>query len=617
MKGGDFMAFENIRKRVLRVQITTICLTVSLITSFIIVFLCYSGFYSLIKRSEIQSHGYNLSLAATSFNNAAEKIGDFAKWCRYDYDVQGYLRFSAEYDEDPSLKTVFNISSVQTYEKVNAKFFSSISTYVDRLIISTMDGRHYIHIMSKDIPTSYEPAKDILMQPFFSKEPEDNDITWRQLEHDLFSQSSDRQFIPIISRIYDGPDHMIGYIYLEISTDILTDSLIDYPLSKTMPYLEINDKLYTITDGHFAVSETDFTGYPRTETTYLNTDTTLFKKNFWQDQAICMQTAIPGICLVQKINQNFFTIFNLKSNLAILICIFSLVIVSGIIISSILKHLINTPVRMISGQIRAIGQGDFSPSNEVRYGNELGEIGKGINEMAQKIGTLMNKKIEDEKKRQELEYQILLSQINPHFLFNTLNSLKWMATIQGAQGVADMITALSHLMKNISKSSSFLIPLRDELNLLNDYFFIQRHRYGGGVKMNVHIYDGSLENCLVLRFSLQPIVENALFHGIEAKGGKGFISIQVSRSEGQLIIAVTDNGIGMSPELIRKSLYEEIPDSKGLFKNIGIYNVNQRIHYTFGDDYGISMESRENYYTKVTFRLPCLYPDPERNPSQC
>ena len=473
----------NLKRKVLRVQITGTCLTVSLATSLIIVFLCYFGFYNLIKRNEIQSHEYNLSLAAASFNSAAQRINDYITWCRFDYDIQDYLNLSAEFDADSSLKTLFNISSVQTYEKVNAKFFSSISNYVDRLIISTPDGQHYIHIMSKDIPTSYQPAQDILTQPFFPHEQNDNAIIWGHLENDLFSSSSKRQFIPVISLIYAQPKQIIGYIYLEISTEILKNTLLQYPKEKSKPYLKIHNTFFQPTDNYFVISANDFADYSQTQPSWLNPGTTLFYKSFWKDQAICIQTNVSEVYLIQRINQNIFTIWGIKSNLIILICIFTLIIASGLIISGILKRLINTPIREISKQIRYIGQGNFTPSNKIQYGNELGEIGNGINEMALKINNLMNKKLEDEKKRQELEYQILLSQINPHFLFNTLNSVKWMATIQGAQGVADMITSLSHLMKNISNSNSPLIPLKDELNLTKDYFFIQRHRYGGGIKI--------------------------------------------------------------------------------------------------------------------------------------
>jgi len=566
-----------------------------------------------MKHNEIQSHEYNLSLAAASFNNAAAKINDYIRWCESDYDIQSYLTLSLDYDQDHSLKTLFNVSSVRTYEKVNAKFFSSISAYTDRLIISTPDARHYIQIMSQDIPTSYQPAQAILEQPFFTDLYGASDIVWGNLKSDLFSNTSDRQFIPVVRPIYDQPDHAIGYLYLEISTDILKAPLVSYPQPGNVPYFGINDKIYTLKDNRFDELDIHYEGYSDANAEYLDNNAALLTGNILEDQILSFNTSINGIQFIQSISRNFFTAYNSGPSLIILVAVFLLSIVSGIIISCILKHLVDTPIKEISRQIRIIGQGNFAQTNEFKYKNELGEIGNGINEMAQQIEQLMSKKIEDEKQRQELEYQILLAQINPHFLFNTLNSIKWMATIQGAQGVADMITALSHLMKNISKSSSSLIPLKYEFELLNDYFFIQRHRYGGGIKLNVQLKDKELENCLVPRFSLQPIVENALFHGIEPKNCQGFLSIQASRSDSDLIISVIDNGIGMSPELIRQSLYEDNMDTKGLFKNIGIYNVNQRIRHTFGSDYGISIESREGYYTKVIFHLPCLSEVCERN----
>ena len=351
------MIFNKIKKKVLRVQITGTCMIVSIITSLIIVFLCYFGFYNLSKRNEIQSHEYNLSLAVTSFNNTATKINEYITWCKFDYDIQNYLKLSAEYDSNPSLKTLFNISSVQTYEKVNSRFFSSISAYVDRLIISTLDGNHYIHIMSKDIPSSYQPAKDILSMPFFPTENDNSDIIWEHIENDLFSNSSRRQFIPVINKIYDHLNHAIGYIYLEISTDILKNILLEYPQVKTMPYIEIHGHLYNIDHEQFTISKKSFTDYSPFKTTWLNDNTSLLRKNIWEPLAIRRGTSVSGIFLIQTISRNFFTLFNLKSNLMILIFIFSLIITSGILISSILKHLINTPIKEINGQLRSIGQG--------------------------------------------------------------------------------------------------------------------------------------------------------------------------------------------------------------------------------------------------------------------
>ena len=229
----------------------------------------------------------------------------------------------------------------------------------------------------------------------------------------------------------------------------------------------------------------------------------------------------------------------------------------------------------------------------------------------------MDKRVDDEKQKKDLEYQILQSQINPHFLYNTLNSIKWMATIQNAPGIAEMTTSLARLMKNISKGTASLIPLKEELDLVKDYFLIQQYRYGGSISIEYQIESDDLYQCRLHRFSLQPMVENALFHGIEPKGCAGKIIIKAEKTDGPnsdlaLRISVTDNGVGMTQETISQVLSGESSPSADFFKQVGIGNVNKRIQYDFGPDYGIHIESRLGEYTTVSIILPYSIPAAKR-----
>ena len=215
----------------------------------------------------------------------------------------------------------------------------------------------------------------------------------------------------------------------------------------------------------------------------------------------------------------------------------------------------------------------------------------------------------DEKQKKDLEYQILQSQINPHFLYNTLNSIKWMATIQNAPGIAEMVTALARLMKNVSKGTAAQIPLKEELALVKDYVLIQQYRYGGSLAVEYDIESEELLECLIHRFTLQPLIENALFHGIEPKGCAGRIRIKASTQSlpglGDVLqISVTDNGIGMTEETIRQVLSGNAAPSADFFRQLGINNVNKRIQYEFGRDYGLSIQSTPGEYTTMTITLP-------------
>ena len=276
---------------------------------------------------------------------------------------------------------------------------------------------------------------------------------------------------------------------------------------------------------------------------------------------------------------------------------------------TLLRRMIAHPISALQSRIEKISGGDFSADPDIEWDNELGDIGRGINSMSAGVTALMEHRLEDEKQKQDLEYRMLQNQINPHFIYNTLNSIKWMATIQHAPGIAEMVMALSRLLKSISKSNERLVPLYEEFALLNDYFTIQQYRYGGTITLDVsYIEDESLNHsCLIPRFTLQPLVENAIFHGIEPKGSAGEVTLRVERdtANGDVLIHLTDDGVGMTPEQAAKALQEPGPEEAAAkYRHVGMWNVHKRLQYSFGEAYGLSIESEPDIGTTVTIRLP-------------
>jgi two-component system sensor histidine kinase YesM len=223
----------------------------------------------------------------------------------------------------------------------------------------------------------------------------------------------------------------------------------------------------------------------------------------------------------------------------------------------------------------------------------------GVNLMPRQISDLMDRRLEDEKKERDLEYRMLQSQVNPHFLYNPLNSIKWMATIQNAAGIAEMTTALSRFLRILSKENRELVVLRDELLLLEDYLVIQKYRYGGSVNFEKKIEDGLLDTPIP-RFILQPLAENAIFHGIEPKGS-GSIVLLAEKRDTDVLISLTDDGLGMVTPFKAAA---KLPESGESIQGFGIHSVDERLRYAFGEGYGLSIESKQGSYTTVTIRVP-------------
>ena len=255
-------------------------------------------------------------------------------------------------------------------------------------------------------------------------------------------------------------------------------------------------------------------------------------------------------------------------------------------------------------KIGEIAAGDFSRDPSIEWKHEFGEVGKGINDLSESIEKLLETRLENEKQKRELEYQMLQSQINPHFLYNTLNSIKMMAAIQGATGIAEMTTALASLLRSIAKGDRLVIPISEELSLVRDYFTIQNYRYGGMISFNIIVDDETITNYDIIKFSLQPLVENSIFHGLEPKGGIGSITIHLSYVGENISIEVIDDGIGIPPDKLAQILNQTTNDKNDFFKEIGISNVNRRIQYEFGKEYGIFVHSAVGSGTTMQIIIP-------------
>jgi two-component system sensor histidine kinase YesM len=265
---------------------------------------------------------------------------------------------------------------------------------------------------------------------------------------------------------------------------------------------------------------------------------------------------------------------------------------------------VNTPVAKIQRRLAAIAGGDFGFEPTIEFRSELGDIGRGINAMSRNIEQLIIRRIQDERARKDLEYRVLESQINPHFLYNTLNSIKWMAEIQKTRGIGEMAGSLAVLLKHLAKGTDEMIPLGQELDLVREYFTIQDYRTGGLAQLKIVVEDPALEAARVLKFTLQPLVENALQHGIEPTGKPGTIVIHAHRNQALLQIDVTDDGVGIPPGKIDDLWEKGDSGTSPSFNPVGLKNVDERIKLRLGTEYGLEVQSERGVFTTVSVRLP-------------
>jgi two-component system sensor histidine kinase YesM len=263
---------------------------------------------------------------------------------------------------------------------------------------------------------------------------------------------------------------------------------------------------------------------------------------------------------------------------------------------------ISRPIRLLSSAMVRFGEGDFSVRAPRGGKDETGRLSETFNQMADNINTLVQKVLCEQQLKRDAELRSLQMQINPHFLYNTLESINWMARMGRTEDVCIMVTSLGDLMRATINSKDYVL-LKDEIASLNNYLQIQKFRYGDKLKYCISIAPGT-EELYVPKLIIQPLVENAIYHGIEPSLEKGTIEIQSILENGNLIIKVTDNGVGMIPDSIQSVLDVSGKEDASSSRSIGIKNVIKRIKALYGNDYGIEMQSELGESTTVSIVLP-------------
>jgi two-component system sensor histidine kinase YesM len=286
-----------------------------------------------------------------------------------------------------------------------------------------------------------------------------------------------------------------------------------------------------------------------------------------------------------------------------LFVIWSIVVLS--IFTRLIAYDIVNPINKLVKAMKVIEkEGSHNPV-QINRSDEIGFLGKSFNRMSERIDYLVNIIYKEKLTRKEAELKALQAQINPHFLFNTLENINWMAQLNGVTEISDTVTALAKLMEASIGKGDKLIPISEELEYIDNYIAILKYRFLDRFVVEKNIAEESL-HILIPRLLIQPLIENSISHGLEMIRRQGKITINTYVKEDEVIIEVLDNGIGMSDGELKEliSSIDEKIDGSSTKSGIGLSNVNKRIKLFYGEQYGVRVESSLNEYTKVTVRIP-------------
>ena len=288
------------------------------------------------------------------------------------------------------------------------------------------------------------------------------------------------------------------------------------------------------------------------------------------------------------------------------VIIIVLTIIIGVTVSVIIAQSLILPLENTVNALEKFSRGDFAVRLKENRCDEIGKLNRIFNKAIKEINELMQKVTQSEILNKEMEFKTLQSQMNPHFLYNTLDAINWLAFKEKQTEICNLVAAISSLIRASISNKKSIITIEQELDYVKNYIYIQHIRYKDRFDI-IYDIDESLLKQAVPKLIIQPIVENAIIHGIENSKNKNLLYISIKRENECIVIIVKDTGIGMTDEKVSELLKEPLNaegDEQKAHTNLGLYAVHKRIQLMYGDLYGLTVQSQAGEGTTVTLHIP-------------
>ena len=535
----------------------------------------------------------HLSTLSDQLNEYLEDLSDLGNLCANDIQVVTAL-------EQTGHSSYAMRQALDAQNRLNAYLASSpLSSTVDQLTVFNTDGR-FISGAGRTMGTPQD-YDHIIQQPLYQEilqmqNPPAAMIAPARSIH--MTMRRNPYVLAVLCPVRGlGSTSGYGYLYAELGLDLFCDVL--------EPFDEWS-KLFLATDDTVLIRPESLTEEEMPTARQLaqasaeNTELMLGDRKF---RVTAVRLNAGGLSLYSCFEMTGLDNDGAQTLMAVATTLLSSFLLA-LVLALILAAYLTKPISLLNNRLHRIADNDFSYDPEIeKAGGELGQIGHTVNEMTMSIENLLQTTEQSYEQRRKIEIQLLQSQVNPHFLYNTLDSIRWMAVIQKSPGIESMTRSLSNLLKNIAKGTQDKITLEEELTLLHDYVEIQSVRYMEAFTF----YDTvpkELYRYRIIKLTLQPLVENAIFHGIEPTGENGTITVTGREEGGDLVLCVTDDGAGIPPDVLPTLLSEERPRSHASLNGIGVCNVHKRLQMLYGEAYGLTIESEPGDGTCVTVRVP-------------
>lgn len=285
------------------------------------------------------------------------------------------------------------------------------------------------------------------------------------------------------------------------------------------------------------------------------------------------------------------------------IIVFIIIVIGTLQVSS----RITRNIRRLRSMMMHVMEGNMTlPAVEIHSKDEIGQLYQVFKSMVEELKRLLEGIVTTEKEKREAELAVLQAQIRPHFLYNTLNTVKYLAKLNGVPNIVEVSESLIELMRGVLGNTNEFLSLQEELQYVRSYVNIEKYKYVELIHLNIEVENEELLQFSVLKLMLQPLVENAIIHGLSSSKHESLVLIRICEENKELRIEVRDNGKGMSKEQIDDLFEVNKVQMNTRFSGMGVRNVHERIVRLFGEPYGVFLYSEPDTYTTVQIRFPLL-----------
>lgn len=574
-----------------------------IVTMCIMVTVFYMVFHSRAFNERGKYEEENLVNMEAYLNSYLEEVDSIAKNVNYNYYLQDYLETVIK-EEDDYVDSGIG-KNMRSYEMSSQAFSDTLLSRAD--ISSIMIFGKKKMLLNRSMYTYQKVALDYSKLDWYAKavaKPQDAIITGPN-RHSFFDTDDEVISLSREAQSYENGTFR-GVILINLNMNKITEICNSFQEKQENFICIINDKgelVYEQQNGRerFAFDEKE--NRQELNTALGKTKESCFRLNYRGEKYLVTRTDMKttGWTLVSMVPYKSVMAETMAISGVMILAVAITLIVTLLLLNRILTGVVK-PLKKLEKYMVQVNPDNMDQRMEILTDDEIGHLSMKFNQMMDRIRNLKEQVIEEQEDKRKYELQALQAQINPHFLYNTLDSIIWMAETNDSNIVA-MTEALAKLFRISLNKGNEEISLERELEHVKNYLIIQSMRYADKFTYEISAEPG-VERCRTIKLILQPIVENCIYHGIKKKRGTGKITIRAYRREQNLIIEVSDDGCGMPEEICRKILSDEIESENISGSGIGVKNVNERIQLRFGKKYGLSYSSEEGVGTTVTYVLP-------------